>query len=79
MNINVTQEDINQGKRSRCFECPIALAMSRVFGFSVGSLGHEVFRPSNRDATLGLIPPEAMRFMRDFDNGSVVQPFMFEL
>lgn len=74
--IEVTEEDISTGKREKCFNCPVALAMARHLGqlVKIGSFtwkiaGHEPFT----------LPHKAQRFISSFDNEGPesVCPFTF--
>lgn len=75
MRIFITQEDIDKGQKSNCYECPIAQSLKRkgshnvaVFDGSIWMAGEEFITPLNVDD-----------FIRAFDAGKPVQPFSFEL
>lgn len=77
MVVEVTAEDIADGKRTNCDQCPIALAASRAFGEScwasfrrIGLLG--------KGAAVDT-PPVARAFMQRFDEAGAasVAPFTF--
>lgn len=83
MIIKVTQEDIDNGKKKSCYECPIALAIQRV---SVKHLRCDVMNQQVyavekdlRPVWIRILPPEAQLFIIDFDAGKSVKPFQFEL
>ncbi len=79
--IRVTQEDIRKGNRESKTNCPVAIAISRVFprmhpllvGSTMGILG--VFT--------GIkfidLPRSAVRFIKKFDSCKAVKPFNFYL
>ena len=88
--IDVTQEDIDRGCRGNSKYCPIALALRRmghkdisVVSWSVRWLPPDTgnwFNPAPAYAA-GKLPPEASRFVEDFDNKGrdEVRPFSFLL
>lgn len=83
--VTVTQSDINNGKRKNEMTCPIALALNRAFGGMLeGSISvcqsfvalrvtGELLERTEQ------LPGEAVAFIRDFDDGTEVHPFEFEL
>lgn len=79
MKIQVTQEDITNGKKDHCIQCPIALAMIRttgkiweVYNTCCGRLENEFYIEHR-------LPQEAQVFIEAFDDGDDVSPFEFEL
>lgn len=81
MKIDVTQEDIDNGKRGHCSRCPVALALSRIPGAEYLTVGPVDFgitlRGVRRDYAL---PEEAIVFIRTFDDGEITpNPFSFEI
>jgi hypothetical protein len=73
--INVTQEDIDQGKRTSPTQCAVALAMRRETGneWVVGEYDMDNFQTN-----IGVrLPEEARTFIKDFDYGRPVEPFSF--
>jgi hypothetical protein len=74
--VQVTQDDIDHGERSRCQECPVARALRRTFGGIYVSVGP-------RDMSLGVYvlptPGDAAEFMNLFDGGFQAGPFGFDL
>lgn len=76
MKIEVTQDDINNGQRSRCRFCPVALAIQRTFPDQLVTVGNEA-------AEIGMcfitFPTNASEFISAFDKGLKVQPFTFEI
>jgi hypothetical protein len=75
MLIRVTATDIKNGKRHEPCFCPIALAIKRQARLSV-YIGH-----INAYVGPGIysLPPEATAFIRRFDLGKPVKPFLFNL
>lgn len=93
LEIVVTQEDIDQGKRGECSSCPIALAFSRLTGIEIfrvyqdsirvyeTKLGSDSFR-ENFEETPKLkyrLPFEANQFVYGYDRHgpSFVKPLTF--
>ena len=79
--IDVTQEDLDEGVRCSFRKCPIARAIRRVFGgsWSVGSYT-AVYRDDSRSFIYSVdLPREATVFMRAFDTGDMLAPFSFEV
>jgi hypothetical protein len=76
MTIQVTQEDISNGRRASCTDCPIALGLDRSLGFRCDGVGSLFAQISGEDIAL---PPNALNFLNRFDAGLPVQPFEFEL
>jgi hypothetical protein len=75
--VTVTTEDIVCGERSDCWECPLALALTRAVGESVHVDKHYISDGGGgwyRD-----LPSEAVRFQRRFDAGRAVEPFAFTI
>lgn len=75
MKIEVTQEDIRNGKCKSFWGCPIALALARA-GFKdvIVSAAYAC----SKDKTLDF-PVEALHFINRFDRGETVKPFTFEI
>lgn len=76
--INVTQEDINNGKSGSPWSCPIALAGKRVFGnsFTWGySSGHT--QDGGPLKTYIALTNDAPDFVNRFDKRLPVEPFSF--
>lgn len=83
MKIQVTQDDIDHGKKRSCSGCPIGRAIARatgkdcLVGQSSVKLGKTWFRtPEERWLVL---PDIASMFIRRFDDGEKVEPFEFEV
>lgn len=80
--IQVTEEDIMKGRPRAYCECPIALALIRVFGQSrvCGVTGQtiDIAECGWADDEIPL-PSECAKFVNRFDTGELVGPFEFEL
>lgn len=84
--IEVTQNDIDQGKPERCFECPISLAIQRhlkpEYQARVATFG-VLFRQGHQWLTETELPAEARSFIKQFDwpgqGARYVHPFKFPL
>lgn len=75
----VTREDIEKGVPESDELCPVALAVKRLFGFDwvyVG-IGGCFIDIDNSEGKRFSLPIEARDFIRDFDNGKEVNPFIF--
>lgn len=76
MKIEVTQQDIDSGKKSDTSCCPVALAMAR----AVEPLRVSVITKwASIDGRYHSLPPEVTTFIKRFDIGGAVDPFTFEL
>ncbi len=71
--VEVKQTHIDSATSS-IFECPIALAIKDVVG-ERAAVGLETFSFSN---FRGYLPPEARKFVSDFDSNREVEPFAFD-
>jgi hypothetical protein len=83
MLIRVTQADIENGQKTDCYLCPIALAINRAIGKDSSSFwGAQVYR-TQLTPHLGykqvLTPRRVERFIVRFDHNLPVQPFNFRL
>lgn len=75
--VEVTQDDIDHGRRMECKHCPVAIAVCRIPGCENYQVGTRYVR---RSCGIGiLMPPEAISFIRDFDCQQPVKPLTFEL
>lgn len=80
--IEVTQEDINAGRRADCRACPIARATKRKVPACHVEVGrYYVVLMTSRvgDSYDFRLPDFARRFVEDFDFGIPVEPFAFDL
>ena len=78
MKIEVTKRDIQKGRRRNADDCPVAMAMKRVFRrpVLVGTTIYSIKR--NGEWSEGLkLPERAGRFVRAFDACEEVRPFSF--
>lgn len=74
MKIKVTKEHIENGHKGNGSECPISLA----FG-SCGFVGHATYGHFYYNkCDYVKFPEEVTRFIANFDNGNLVEPFEFE-
>ena len=80
MRIQVTPEDIKNGKPGCGNECPLALAINRKSGRKayVG-VGAVYFDGDGVDTPTYWLPYEAVKFLWDFDRNRPVEPGAFEL
>lgn len=89
--LEVTQEDIDKGKRENCSLCPIALALMRKFNLdpsedsldhvSVGITMASIFPVIDKQhkSQYFYMPDEASEFIKNFDSKIPVKPFNFTL
>jgi len=84
--VEVTQEDIAEGMRHRCFLCPVSRAVNRATGIPFMAVGtaavpDERIQLCDPKSSTTLVeyamPYEASNFVRDFDLGADVSPFTF--
>jgi hypothetical protein len=79
MRVEVTQDDIDNGKRMDGAYCPIALALRRLTGKRCSVSAYRAginyaFGPDHFH-----LPKEAQQFVLDFDDDRPVVPLSFEL
>lgn len=83
MFINITQEDIDKGERSKSSKCPLALAAHRSFSKEVyiDVLPERIYVHSGDATRLTKynLPPIAQNFVISFDLHNPVEPIMFEI
>ncbi len=81
MLIEVTQNDIDEGRRGECELCPVARAIKRASGSHCVYVDPtEVLLGENvLEATWTKLPEEAAQFIEDYDNMQPVDPFSFNL
>lgn len=80
--IEVTQEDINNGKVGDCEYCPVALAMNRVTNkeWAIGNYSYCETRDGEINSdSLRTLPREVTLWIFQFDKDNKVEPFSFEL
>lgn len=76
MKINITQEDIDNGRIGDCILCPIALKLKQVTGVIWEVYWNSAFNTATT-ATIDL-PEDATDFISMFDQQEKVMPFTFE-
>lgn len=75
MIINITQEDINNGK-TNCISCPIKLALQKNFpGRNIIVYWQKIWINYKQYK----MTKNCQRFISRFDNGEMVHPFKFHL
>lgn len=80
MKINVTREDIKNGKPGRPTECMVALALKRELGVSYASVGYrEAKIQVDGQYTKLYLPKRVEKKIRFWDGFHFVFPFSFEL
>jgi len=80
MKINVTREDIRNGKPGKPSECMVALALKRELGISYASVGHREARILiDGQYTRLYLPTRVEKKIRFWDGIHFVFPFSFEL
>lgn len=80
MKIEVTQEDIERGKRCDGLICPISQAVKRATGNTV-CVSQNYFFLLSRASSMDdfKLPQPAIDFIAAFDAGQPVEPFSFEV
>ena len=80
MKVNVTRQDIDQGERANCCNCPVARAIARLVpeGDQVEVLYASILR-RGLQCRIVRIPEEVRDFIKKFDRGRWVKPFSFDL
>ena len=81
MIVNVTQEDIQRGKRAETNACPVAMAIKQTIGplWCVSVIPNNVYFYRGIAEENRLLPQEATEFIETFDAGNIVAPFSFEI
>ena len=81
MRIEVTREHICKGEIEEPTCCPIALALVDCGLRTPAVYDNVVFhdRHKNRWMVPVMLPPEAVEFIHNFDSGTPVEPFGFNL
>jgi hypothetical protein len=80
MKINVTREDIRNGKPGKPTECMVALALKRELGISYASVGYRDAQILiNAQTTKVYFPKRVEKKIRFWDGFHFVFPFSFEL
>ena len=80
MKINVTREDIRNGKAGKPTQCMVALALKRELGISYASVGYREARIRiGGQYTKLYLPRKVEKKIRFWDGFHFVFPFSFEL
>src|SRR5438309_2672047 len=80
MKVNVTREDIRNGKAGKPTECMVALALKRELGISYASVGYtEAKILIDGQYTKLYLPHRVEKKIRFWDGFHFVFPFSFEL
>ena len=81
MRIEVTAEDIRNGRKHDCQYCPVARAIARATGKEtlVGLRTCQIRSSSYTPWCWLILPFAVLEFIESFDAGALVQPFDFEL
>lgn len=80
MRVDVTQEDIDRGKRNSCCFCPVARAIRRAMTLDVGEVSVDGRFVIIRCRGVYSLPQAVQDFVKLFDNfETCVEPFSFEL
>lgn len=78
--VEVTEDDINNGERGRPSSCPIALACRRLFPLDLVSVGSNFVTISNRETfTQYKLSIDGKIFVEDFDHRKPVAPATISL
>ena len=79
MKIEVTQEDIANGIKNSCINCPVARALNRV-GFRNANVGYNKgWEHYGLSMKFFRVPKELSSFIDKFDRGLPVEPASFEI
>ena len=73
--IEVTNDDIGDGKRGLCQLCPIALAAARAIGLPVRVGWNRIFI----EGFVGEMPEDAKQFVKNFDAGRPTETLKFTI
>ncbi len=79
MIIHVTQNDIDEGTRGSCINCPIAIAACRAFKSPVDVNAVNILRYNNKSMSFYSLPEEAQKFISAFDTNFHVKPISFKV
>lgn len=77
VNVEITMQDINAGRKCSTRGCPISSALRRKFNTSNVFVGTDTLCVT--DDFLTRLPAPAMNFIDRYDYGQAVAPFAFEL
>ena len=76
--INVTEDDIKNGKPKESMHCPVAIACHRAAPDHNFSILHDEIEV-DESGVIAECPWSVFDFVEAFDSGRKVQPFTFEL
>jgi hypothetical protein len=81
MKILVTADDIENGLRNNCFQCPVALAIFRTLPTSRVKVTETRTSIWDMDGRVKVYytPLTVSQFIRKYDHEQFVEPFSFEL
>jgi hypothetical protein len=81
MKVDVTQEDIEQGRSGSASSCPVALAVTRATGRKCGVTQDYLYFYGSKGQLLGglALPPYVTRAIVQFDSTESMKPFSFKL
>lgn len=82
--VEVTEQDIHDGVKASCSNCPNALAISRVLGpdftqVTVGAINTLAINSNGSCAFSSRLPFGVMKWIADFDSGRKVKPITYTL
>ena len=77
--IHVNERHIKAGMAGKCYECPIAMAVTETVGPGYGVCADAIWRQTDEGGIEERpMPDQAREFIRCFDRGEPVAPFSFE-
>jgi hypothetical protein len=79
MLVEVTQEDIDRGRRLHGTACPVSLALSRAVGRTVSVNGYEcrIWHPLRDNRDYVELPVDVTKRIETFDSTGAMTPFSF--
>lgn len=78
--VTVTQDDIDNGKPRNAFSCPITIAVNRKLSVTSSSVSSSTFTYYDKENDRYIrycMSKRASKFIRQFDSGKAVKPFIF--
>ena len=82
MRINVTQRDIDYGKRGNAYSCPVSRAIkrnSKVRAVTVGITTARIYPLHEVQSKVFFLPRFVTQFITEFDAERDVKPFTFKI
>lgn len=76
INVQVTEQDIENGQRGNDWLCPVCSALWRITG-QKWVVGVTSCYPLGQKNTVVPLPPRAIAFIRRFDSTGIGKPFDF--